>query len=178
MSTYACTHTNIGGLTSLTAAAGALAVHCKAGLGRTGLLICAYMMKHFGFTAHEAIGYIRICRPGSVIGCQQQWLEEQEAPMHLAGAGRIQKVQPDPAALPQFRPGLASCIWWALGHSEAAQLACRRLHINQIFMRISRRLSGLHVSVMSSWDGKATGQHAYPAVCLCEVIDRTGRHSR
>ena len=68
-------------------------MHCKAGLGRTGLLICAYMMKHFGFTAHEAIGYIRICRPGSVIGCQQQWLEEQEAPMHLAGAGRIQKVQ-------------------------------------------------------------------------------------
>ena len=48
--------------------AGALAVHCKAGLGRTGVLICAYLIKHFGFSAEEAIGYIRICRPGSVIG--------------------------------------------------------------------------------------------------------------
>ena len=49
-------------------------MHCKAGLGRTGVLICAYMIKHFGFTAEEAIGYIRICRPGSVIGPQQKFL--------------------------------------------------------------------------------------------------------
>lgn len=48
--------------------AGALAVHCKAGLGRTGVLICAYLIKHYGFSAEEAIGYIRVCRPGSVIG--------------------------------------------------------------------------------------------------------------
>lgn len=41
---------------------GALAVHCKAGLGRTGVLICSYMMRKFGFTAEEALGYIRICR--------------------------------------------------------------------------------------------------------------------
>ena len=32
---------------------GALAVHCKAGLGRTGTLMCCYMMKHYGFTAEE-----------------------------------------------------------------------------------------------------------------------------
>ena len=49
-------------------------MHCKAGLGRTGVLICAYMIKHYGFTAEEAIGYIRICRPGSVIGPQQKYL--------------------------------------------------------------------------------------------------------
>ena len=54
--------------------AGALAVHCKAGLGRTGTLICAYIMRYHGFTAAEAIGYCRICRPGSVVGPQQTYL--------------------------------------------------------------------------------------------------------
>ena len=38
------------------------------------MLICAYLIKHYGFTAEEAIGYIRICRPGSVIGPQQKYL--------------------------------------------------------------------------------------------------------
>lgn len=55
---------------------GAIAVHCKAGLGRTGVLICSYLMKHYRFTTEEVIGYIRICRPGSVIGPQQNYLRE------------------------------------------------------------------------------------------------------
>ena len=62
---------------------GALAIHCKAGLGRTGVLICSYLIKHFGFTAEEAIGYIRVVRPGSVIGLQQNYL--------LAHAARLQE---------------------------------------------------------------------------------------
>jgi cell division cycle 14 len=32
------------------------------------------MIKKFEFTAAEAIGWIRICRPGSIIGPQQQFL--------------------------------------------------------------------------------------------------------
>jgi len=64
---------------------GALAVHCKAGLGRTGVLACAYLMKHYGFRAEEALGYIRVVRPGSVIGPQQLFLGEIEGRMHAQG---------------------------------------------------------------------------------------------
>ena len=50
------------------------------------MLICAYMIKHYGFTAEEAIGYIRICRPGSVIGPQQKYLISKAK--QLAAEGR------------------------------------------------------------------------------------------
>ncbi|XP_064476818.1 dual specificity protein phosphatase CDC14A-like isoform X2 [Ornithodoros turicata] len=64
---------------------GALAVHCKAGLGRTGTLIACYIMKHYRFTAAEAIAWIRVCRPGSIIGHQQHWLEEKQDFLWLQG---------------------------------------------------------------------------------------------
>ena len=66
-------------------ATGALAVHCLAGLGRTGTLIALYMMKHMHFTANEAIAWLRIARPGSVIGPQQQYLQCQEKRMWALG---------------------------------------------------------------------------------------------
>lgn len=51
-----------------------IAVHCKAGLGRTGCLIGAYLIYRHGFTANEVISYMRFMRPGMVVGPQQHWL--------------------------------------------------------------------------------------------------------
>ncbi|XP_056459919.1 dual specificity protein phosphatase CDC14AB [Gadus chalcogrammus] len=74
---------------------GAVAVHCKAGLGRTGTLIGCYLMKHYRFTAPEAIAWIRICRPGSVIGPQQHFLEEKQAALWTLGEQSSQKALQD-----------------------------------------------------------------------------------
>ena len=53
---------------------------------RTGTLIALYKMKHHGFTAQEAMGWLRIVRPRSVIGEQQDFLCAREAVMMRSAA--------------------------------------------------------------------------------------------
>jgi cell division cycle 14 len=78
------------------AAPGAVAVHCHAGLGRTGTLIALYLMRSCGFRAREAMGWLRIMRPGSVIGEQQHYLCAVDAALQA----KRRWTRDSPAALP------------------------------------------------------------------------------
>ncbi|KAK9240424.1 dual specificity protein phosphatase [Lipomyces kononenkoae] len=64
----------IGACVEVTSQDKLVAVHCKAGLGRTGCLIGAFLIYAYSFTASEVIAYMRFMRPGMVVGPQQHWL--------------------------------------------------------------------------------------------------------
>jgi cell division cycle 14 len=83
-------------LNTVESATGVVAVHCKQGLGRTGSLIACYIMKHYHFTAGETIAFLRIQRPGSVVGPQQHFLHKVEP---LLRCKKTDKLNP-PQSLP------------------------------------------------------------------------------
>lgn len=54
---------------------GKVAVHCHSGLGGTGTMIAMWIMKNMGWTGRETMGWLRVVRPGSVLGGQQHYLD-------------------------------------------------------------------------------------------------------
>ena len=61
-------------------------------------------MKHYKFTAAETIGWLRLCRPGSVLGPQQHWLEEQQHVMWQEGD--MHKARQSPSMTRKVSPML------------------------------------------------------------------------
>jgi atypical dual specificity phosphatase len=58
---------------------GKVLVHCLAGFGRTGMVLCAYLMREKGMSAEEAIRELKRLRPGSLKRrVQQQALLDYE----------------------------------------------------------------------------------------------------
>ena len=62
-------------------------------------------MKHYGMTTPELIGWLRLCRPGSVIGPQQNFLQDMEKRMFREGDAYRRRMAE--AGLPTSPPGVA-----------------------------------------------------------------------
>jgi cell division cycle 14 len=58
---------------------GIIAVHCTSGRGRSGTLIALYLMLKHRFAAAQAVAWVRIMRPGSILGLQQDYLLRLDA---------------------------------------------------------------------------------------------------
>jgi hypothetical protein len=78
------------------------------------------MMQHAGFAADEAIGWLRIVRPGSVIGPQQEYLKD----CHASAAARATLLEGATAAdgVPQPSPSAAADHSAAAAQNLAAQV--------------------------------------------------------
>jgi len=78
-------HLAVAVIGRIVSAGGAVAVHCAAGMGRTGTILAAYLIAK-GLNASEAIARVRALRPGSIETIEQEQMLARYA--ELAGGSR------------------------------------------------------------------------------------------
>ncbi|TMW56221.1 hypothetical protein Poli38472_008869 [Pythium oligandrum] len=66
-------------------AQGVVAVHSASGTGRAAFCVACFLVKHAQFTAAEAIGWIRFCRPGSIPRGYELLLTQMQASLWRDG---------------------------------------------------------------------------------------------
>ncbi|CUM64300.1 uncharacterized protein PRCAT00001900001 [Priceomyces carsonii] len=122
---------------------GKIAVHCKAGLGRTGCLIGAHLIYTNGFTANECIGYMRMIRPGMVVGPQQHWLYLHQNDFRDWRHTMVLDNQPD-----EFLGGLYSlCSYEEYKTRMRQEAKQRKLHQQQINSSVTQPDSSFHTPI-------------------------------
>jgi cell division cycle 14 len=72
---------------------GIIAIHCTSGRGRSGTLIALYLMLKHQFAAAQAVAWVRIMRPGSILGLQQHYLRRLD-PFAIASTSRLPTPSP------------------------------------------------------------------------------------
>jgi cell division cycle 14 len=74
---------------------GPVAAHCSSGLERAPTLAAMYLIRRLSFPAREAIAWVRIMRPGSIVGPQQHYLAALDplAPTPKPAAARTPRVE-------------------------------------------------------------------------------------
>lgn len=150
---------------------GAIAVHCKAGLGRTGTTIAAYLMKHWMYTAHEVISWLRLCRPGCVIGPQQHFVADAELRLWQQGVNfRSQLKEPGSwTEFPPPRPRLCMYRLWGVV-DDAGNLQPTHRHRNK---EHTTRQSSADTASPSSAENRASAVPSPMEISLCRARPST-----